>query len=69
MTQNGRVVGSVEFRPGDGAKMPIPKGTIEVETNASEATLSWRDGKSRGAATIPLNEFNQYVRDGAITLN
>lgn len=69
MTKNGRVVGDVEFRPGDGAKMPIPKGTIEVETNDAEATLSWQDGQSRGAATIPLNEFNKYVRDGAIALN
>lgn len=69
MTQNGRVVGTVEFRPGDGAKMPIPKGGIEVETSEAEATLSWLDGETRGAATIPLNEFHQYVREGAIRLN
>jgi hypothetical protein len=69
MTQSGRVVGDVEFRPGDGAKMPIPKGRIEVETSDSEATLSWEDGEARGAATIPLNEFAKYVREGAIRLN
>jgi hypothetical protein len=40
-----------------------------VETSDSEVTLSWEDGEARGAATMPLNEFKQYVRDGAIRLN
>ena len=69
MTQNARVVGTVEYRPGDGAKMPIPKGGIEVESSDAEVTLSWADGDARGAATMPLNEFDQYVREGAIRLN
>ena len=69
MTQTGQVVGTVEYRPGDGAKMPIPKGGIEVETSESEVTLGWADGDARGAATMPLNEFKQYVREGAIRLS
>lgn len=68
MAQTGRVVGHVEFRTGDGPKLPIPQGPIDVETNRTEATLSWVDGRTHGAATLPLNEFQRYVAEGAIAL-
>ena len=69
MTQSGQVVGKVEFRPGDGPKMPVPRGRIDIETTQAEATLSWTDGETHGAAAIPLSEFNRYVSKGAIKLN
>jgi hypothetical protein len=69
MMQSGRIVGTVEFRPGDGPKMAVPKGRIEFETSRTDATLSWVDGETHGAATMPLTEFNRYVSDGAIRLN
>ena len=69
MTQSGQVVGKVEFRPGDGPKMPVPRGRIDIETTQAEATLSWTDGDTHGAAAIPLSEFNRYVSQGAIKLN
>jgi hypothetical protein len=68
MTQTGQVVGIVEFRPGDGAKMPIPLGPVEIETNRAEATLSWVDGETHGAAAMPLTDFRRYVTEGAIKL-
>ena len=49
--------------------MPIPKGIVEVETSESDVTLGWADGEARGAATMPLSEFKQYVREGAIRLS
>ncbi len=69
MTQNAQIVGDVEFRTGDGPKMPIPAGPVEVETTATDATLSWADGDSRGAATLPITEYRRYVSEGAIRVN
>lgn len=69
MKQSGQIVGEVEFRPGDGAMMPIPLGGVDIETTQTEATLSWVDGESHGAAAMPLNEFRRYVSDGAIKLS
>lgn len=67
--QTGQVFGEVEFRLGDGPKMPIPAGRIEIEASEVEATLSWADGDTRGAATMPMNEFKRYVSEGAIRLD
>ncbi|MES2716094.1 MAG: hypothetical protein V4795_10030 [Pseudomonadota bacterium] len=69
MTKTGRIVGTVEFRAGDGPKMPIPLGLVEIETGHAEATLSWVDGETRGAAAMPIAEFNRYRTDGAIQLD
>lgn len=68
MTQTGNIVGTVEFRPGDGPMIPIPCGQVDIETNHTEATLSWLDGDTHGAAAMPLTEFKRYVTEGAITL-
>lgn len=66
MTQTAQIVGTVEFRTGDGPKMPIPAGPVEVETNSTEATLSWTDGDTRSAATMPITDYRRYVSEGAI---
>lgn len=67
--QTGFIVGKVEFRPGDGALMRIPKGPVEIETTRLEATLSWVDGETHGAAAMPLTDFKRYVTQGAIALH
>lgn len=66
--QTGFIVGKVEFRPGDGALMRIPQGPVEIETTKLEATLSWVDGETHGAAAIPLADFKRYVTNGVIAL-
>ena len=68
MTHIGRIVGDVEFRTGDGPKLPIPQGRVEVETTQTEAILSWTDEDTRGATTMPIAEFKRYVAQGAIEL-
>lgn len=67
--QTGFIVGKVEFRPGDGALMRIPKGQVEIETTKLEATLSWVEGETHGAAAMPLADFKRYVTQGAIALH
>ena len=66
--QTGYIVVKVEFRPGDGALMRIPKGPVEIETTRLEATLSWVEGETHGAAAMPLTDFKRYVTKGAIAL-
>lgn len=68
MAQTGQVVGKVEFRAGDGAKMPIPKGKVEIERSRADVTLAWVDGETHGSASMPLFDFDRYVRDGALRL-
>lgn len=69
MTQTAQIAGPVEFRSGDGPMMLIPQGAVDIETNPTEATLSWVDGDTHGAATLPIAEFNRYVSEGAIRWN
>ncbi len=68
MTQTANIVGKVEFRPGEGALMRIPRGPVEVDAARAEVTLSWVDGDTHGAAAMPLTEFNRYLSKGAIEL-
>lgn len=68
MTHSGHIIGKVEFREGDGPNIPIRPGPVEVETTGPDATLSWADGESRGAAVIPIADFRRYVDQGAIKL-
>lgn len=68
MTQTANIVGKVEFRPGEGALMRIPRGPVEIDTARGEVTLSWVDGDTHGAAAMPQTEFNRYLSRGAIEL-
>ena len=68
MAQQATIVGKVEFRPGEGALMRIPKGPVEIATSRSEATLSWVDGEAHGATAMPLSDLNRYLAKGAIAL-
>jgi hypothetical protein len=69
MNQSAHIVGKVEFRQGDGPNLPIRRGPVDIETTPADATLSWADGETRGAATIPLADFKRYVAEGAIRLH
>ena len=57
MRQQARITGTVEYREGDGANITIRRGPCEVEVSALDATLSWSDVDSHGAAAIPLGDF------------
>jgi hypothetical protein len=70
MTQAAEVVGTVEYREGDGPSLRIRKGPIEVQTTELDATLSWDDsaaGKgTRGSTALPLSDYQRFVDEGAI---
>ena len=68
MTQQAQVTGTVEYRQGDGITATIRPGPVEVETTLTDATLSWSEGDTHGAAAMPLQDFHRYVSKGAIEL-
>lgn len=69
MSQAAQVTGKVEYREGDGTSITIRPGVVEVHTTATDATLSWVDGETRGSAAMPIGDFQAYVARGAIALH
>jgi hypothetical protein len=70
MSQFATITGLVTYTPGDGVPIEIPLGRVEVELADDSATLSWdaSDGVA-GLTAIPRAQFDDYVRDGKITMN
>ena len=69
MAQFATITGLVTYTPGDGAPLTIPKGRVEVDLAADSATLSWEAAEDvAGLTAIPRTQFEQYVKDGKITL-
>jgi hypothetical protein len=69
MPQFATITGDVTFTPGDGAPIEIPPGRVEIDLAPDSATLSWEAAKGVvGSAAIPRIQFDDYVRDGKITL-
>ncbi len=68
MGKNAHIRGAVVYREGDGPNITIPQGPCEIEETAQDATISWVDGDTHGAAAIPLTDFKRYVATRAIEL-
>jgi hypothetical protein len=69
MPQFAMIADEVTYTPGDGAPIEIPRGRVEVELAPDSATLSWESEDGVASVTaIPLVQFNDYVRDGKITM-
>jgi len=66
MTQRAHIVGTVEYREGDGPNITIRPGPCEVDMTAMDVTISWTDGESHGSAAIPLADFHRYQATHAI---
>ncbi len=70
MSQLATITGLVTYRPGDGAPIEIPEGRVEVDLAPDSATLSWEAAEGiPGVTAIPRTQFDDYVRDGKITMN
>ena len=70
MTQQATIRGEVNYTPGDGAPIAIPRGPVEIERGEDSTTLSWTaDNNAAGSAAIPRTEFERYVREGKIALS
>lgn len=69
MTQFAMITGDVTYTPGDGAPIEIPRVRIEIDLAPDSATLSWEAAEGvAGVTAIPRTQFDDYVRDGKITL-
>jgi glutathione S-transferase len=67
-TLTAEVVGTVEYREGDGPALELRRGLVEVDVTRLDTVLSWVDENYRGEAAMPLPIFMRYVGDGAIRL-
>ena len=69
MPQFAMVTGDVTYTPGDGAPIESPRVRVEVVLAPDSATLSWEAGEGvAGLTAIPRIQFDDYVKDGKITL-
>ena len=69
-TQNATIHDHVTYRPGDGAPIVIPRGSVEVDLMPDSATLSWTEQNgTSGVAAIPLSQYKEYVNQKRITLD
>jgi glutathione S-transferase len=67
-TLTAEIVGTVEYREGDGPALELRRGLVEVDVTRMDTVLSWFDENYRGEAAMPLPNFMRYVGDGAIRL-
>ena len=69
MSQFAMITGNVTYTPGDGVPIEIPRVRVEVELAPDSATLSWEAAEGvAGLTAIPRIQFDDYVRDGKITM-
>ena len=70
MPQFANITGLVTYTPGDGVPIEIPIGrVVEVDLAPDSATLSWEAAEGVvGLTAIPRTQFDDYVRDGKITM-
>ena len=66
--KDGRIVGDVFYREGDGQHLPIRRGPCEITVTNLDVTISWTDGDTRGVTAMPLAEYTRLVTTGAIEL-
>lgn len=71
MTQKAQIIGTVEYRDGDGPLLTIRKGPVEVSTTEQDATLSWKEdgGEVHSSTSMPIADFERCVAEGAIRLD
>jgi len=68
MSSKVTIVGEVSYREGDGPMMLIRPGLCELELTASDATLGWQEGDNRLSAVMPRDDFERFVKMGAIRM-
>lgn len=68
MAERAHITGKVEYREGDGANIAIRRGPVEVQTTATDATISWTDGETRGSAAMPIGDYRRHLAQGRIAL-
>jgi hypothetical protein len=66
MNRRARIRGDVHYREGDGARIAIRTGPVDIVETEQDVTISWVDGKTRNSAAMPASDFARYVECGAI---
>ena len=67
-SRQGRIVGNVTYREGDGAEMVIRPGPCEITVTSLDVTISWTVADTHGSTAMPLAEDTRYLTSGEIEL-
>lgn len=67
MPANATITGDVEYRAGDGPTILIPRGPVEIELAADSAVVSWGEEGNLQTTAIPTQDYERFVKEGAIT--
>lgn len=68
MTHHAMIVGTVEYRQGDGPNIAIRRGPCEVTVTAMDATLSWTEGVTQHVTAVPLADYRRLLTSRALKL-
>jgi hypothetical protein len=70
MPQFAMITGDVTYTPSPASQLSVaPRVRIEVALEPDSATLSWDAGDGvRAVTAIPRIQFDDYVREGKITM-
>lgn len=65
----GRVVGEVGYREGDGMMLMIPTGPCEIEVDELDVTLTWVEDGVHGSTAIPRDDYEAHVANGLLVVD
>lgn len=68
MSHQALVIGTVEYRLGEGPKCLVPKGPVEIELSDLDVTLSWETDETRQSGSMPKADFGRYLAEKDIEL-
>lgn len=64
----GRIVGEVNYREGDGMLLRIPPGPCEIELDDIDVTITWVEDGVHGATAIPRGDYDEHVASGVLVV-
>ena len=67
--KTAQIVGEVQYRPGDGVDVTIPRGPCEIEPSSQDVTISWQEGDAAQVTAIPFDLYTTYLTEGRIVLD
>ncbi len=68
-TLQGRIVGEVEYREGEGMPLRIPPGPCEIELDDIDVTITWVEDGVHGATAIPRSDYDEHIASGTMVVD
>ncbi len=69
LTMQGRVVGEVNYREGEGMMLKIPPGPCEIALADIDVTITWVEDGVHGATAIPRSDYDEHLARGVLVID